>query len=39
VEIGWLFLGNPTDLPAPGPLACGADPTPDDLPACTRACQ
>jgi concanavalin A-like lectin/glucanase superfamily protein len=39
VEIGWLFLGNPKDLPAPGPLACGADPTADDLAPCGRACQ
>jgi hypothetical protein len=36
--LGWLFEGGETP-PAPGPVACGPDPTPDALPAClTPAC-
>jgi hypothetical protein len=40
--LGWLYLGSPktVDLPAPGPLACGADANSSDtLPACTSVCQ
>jgi hypothetical protein len=29
-SLGWLFLGGPAP-PAPGPFACGGDPTPDGL--------
>lgn len=32
--LGFLFLGRPPP-PAPGPEACGPDPTPDHLPDCT----
>jgi len=39
-ELGWMFRGDPANLPAPGPFACGADPTTGDtLPACTAVCQ
>jgi len=31
--LNWLFLGGPAP-PDPGPLACGDDPTADDLPIC-----
>ncbi len=31
--LSWLFLGG-TLPPPPGPLECGTDPTPDDLPSC-----
>jgi len=31
--LNWLFLGGPAP-PYPGPLACGTDPSPDDLPTC-----
>ncbi|MEM7231279.1 MAG: hypothetical protein AAF517_03840 [Planctomycetota bacterium] len=31
--LSWLFLGGPIP-PAPGPNACGDDPTPDEFPAC-----
>jgi len=37
--LNWLFLGGPAP-PAPGPLACGTDPTADDLPQCVyRPCE
>ena len=32
--VNWLFLGGPPPL-APGPTACGTDPTEDSLPDCT----
>ena len=36
--LNWLFLGGPAP-PAPGPLACGTDPTADDLAPCVyRPC-
>src|SRR2546428_4608220 len=34
----WLFQGG-EPLPVPGPIACGEDPTPDNLPRCTVACR
>ena len=37
--LGWLFLGNPTQLPPPGPRDCGPDPTTEDDPlGCDRPC-
>ncbi|HZN60265.1 MAG TPA: hypothetical protein VFD71_19490, partial [Planctomycetota bacterium] len=35
--LGYLFLGG-TQPPAPGPNACGPDPTPDALGACASSC-
>ncbi len=34
--LGFLFLGSAAP-PAPGPSACGADPTPDDLALCAQS--
>ncbi|MBI4603915.1 MAG: VCBS repeat-containing protein [Planctomycetes bacterium] len=38
VLLRWLFLGEPPP-PAPGPLACGEDPTPDGLGGCAGPCR